>query len=536
MALTAEEQELLDFALAGLPHWFQDDNRPAEYLGAAAKVIGDARAQADYWFEQSRILDAVGVVGSEPDWLNQHAIDRGTARQDGETDAELRERLRNVPDALTRPTLLAAADAILAAEGNPNTSDMVELRRDKAFFRTSASDSGTGGEFIGTAPDMRFVPDAPGYATPPFRTAEEDIDHRIVISGAAAGGNDGTFDITGLQGDGAEFQNGAGVAGVDATASWTIEKLDRDGNLLDGFKDSYLSRGDRMSGRIPTVLIILPYNCTEGTRLSTLEMMRQKKGAGVRGLVECMDGLNWPQTAAALSTALTGSASAALADSIYQFNQASGTITDLVGSDDLTPTASPTQGVISKPWGSTVITFADASLERAVAAGAGVHDFTTGSWALLGEFLYLTPPAGTANLLAKFGGGFGYAIMMDPTGTTSIDALINGAGGLETVSVSAGGGSARFDDGKRHFWLLVRNTTAGDLNLYTTLGDGLNAADTAGDLTNTGIYSVGSDGAAATAGGELVPYNAVFSGAAAEALDTPTALSNFHAYLGLGGL
>lgn len=228
----------------------------------------------------------------QPDWLAQHARDRGTERQEGESDEALRDRLKRVEDAVTRPVLLAAVQAVLDREGVVGTPAMVELRRDKAFFRSSVSDTGTGGVFLGTAPDMSFTPDD-GFATtddaamPPFRSIEEDVDHRLVISGAATAANNGTRAITGLAGDAVEFANGAGVAEVDPTVTWTVEKLDRDGNLLDGFVDSYFTRGDRFGGMLSAIIVILPFGCDEATRQSVLEELRLKKGAGVRAIVEC---------------------------------------------------------------------------------------------------------------------------------------------------------------------------------------------------------------------------------------------------------
>lgn len=222
----------------------------------------------------------------EPDWLQQHARDRGTARQLGETDAALRERLRNVPDAVTRPSLLTAAQAIVDAAGVVGTVALVELRRDKGFFRTAASDAGTDGTFTGVAPDLRFEPLA-GFAAPPFRAIEEEVEHRIVFSGASLAGNDGTFTITGLAEDAAAYTNASGAAAVDTSLTWTVQKHDRDGNLLDGFQDSFLSRGDRMGDDRAAIVVILPFGCTESTRQSVLEEIRQRKGAGVQVFVEC---------------------------------------------------------------------------------------------------------------------------------------------------------------------------------------------------------------------------------------------------------
>jgi len=289
MALTPDEQKFYDFAKAALPKFLFQRDRPEEEMGALAKMFSAVRDQIKSWFTQSYITTA---TGAGPDFLNQHAVDRATRRQSGESDISLRERLRNVPDAVTRPTLLSAVADILDAESivyDPAVYPaMVELNRDAGYYRDATSDSGTGGTFSGTAPNMVFTPTV-DFDRPPFRSVEELITHKLVISGAATAANDGTRTITGLAIDGAQVANASGVAEVDATVSWTVAKYDRDDNLLDGFKDSFYSRGDRYglaSGR-PELVVILPFGCTAGIQASVLEMLRKKKGAGVIARVEC---------------------------------------------------------------------------------------------------------------------------------------------------------------------------------------------------------------------------------------------------------
>jgi len=229
-------------------------------------------------------------------------VDRNTTRQAAETDEALRDRLRNVPDALTRPTLIAAIASILDAE--VITYDplvypgMVEMPRDASFFRTLASDTGTGGTFATVgAGVVKFTPDTP-FQGVPFRDIEEAITHKLVISGAATAGNDGTHVATGIDVDGVTYAPPGGYADeVDATVTWTVEKYDRDDNLMDGFQDAFFAgdvspgsavQADRMGQQLPgKVVIILPFGCTAGTLASVQEMLRQKKGAGVLALVEC---------------------------------------------------------------------------------------------------------------------------------------------------------------------------------------------------------------------------------------------------------
>lgn len=528
MALTVDEQELLDFALAALPHWFQDDERPTEGLGAYAKMIGQAKTQGAFWQTQTLITQAVGAIpGSEPDWLNQHAADRGTGRQAAETDPALRDRIRNVPDALTRPTILSAAQSIVDAESIVGTVRMVELRQDRGFFRAAVSDSGTGGTFSGTAPDMEFVPDSPGFAAPPFRTIEEDVGHRLVISGALSAANNGTFAVTGLSDDKAQYQNATGVAGADATVSWTIEKLDRDGNLLDGFRDSYFSRGDRFGMDRAEVILILPFGCTPGTQSSTLEMLRQKRGAGVIAVAECMDGLAYPQTVATLRTAL-GLSGVGTADSIWDFDETSGPVLDHApGGSSLTPTGSPTQGVDSEVMGTKVMVFTEASTDSADAPSSAVHNVTTGSVAVLGVFRCPVPPAAPVQLLSKrdAGPGAGYSVELT---SSRLRFVVEDTG----ATVNIADVIKDFCDGRLHAFIGLRDATGSTVDLFTTLGDGT-VAETVLSLTNTSIFSVG-EGLWPAFGGD-VAYVAVFTGSDAEALGAAQ-LSAFHASLGLGAI
>lgn len=126
MALTTDEQELFDLAPANLPKELFRSS-PQEPMQAAAKLLGAARAQLKAW------VDAAYLKTSAGDWLDQHAKDRSTRRQNGESDAALRERLRHVEDALTPSAILSAINAILTAEGVPGSAALVVLPSDQAF-------------------------------------------------------------------------------------------------------------------------------------------------------------------------------------------------------------------------------------------------------------------------------------------------------------------------------------------------------------------------------------------------------------------
>lgn len=281
-------QDYIDHVLNALPKWFSNRSREFENVKAFAEIFQAVEDQAVIWRSQANILTAVGAVTDEPDWLAQHAHDRDTRRQENETDVALRERLRTFSDALLISVLLTAAQAIVDAEGIVGTVAILELRPNRAFM--AKLDSGglsTGGTFIGTAPNMSFVPDAGLIKLNP--KYDSVANHQFIFSGSNSAGNDGTFQITGVLNDGGSYQNGSGVAEVDATVDWTLQRLNAGGEVLDaGAKQqSYFSRGYRLGSAVATLVVMLPFGCTEATRLSVIESFRTKKGAGVRVLVEC---------------------------------------------------------------------------------------------------------------------------------------------------------------------------------------------------------------------------------------------------------
>jgi hypothetical protein len=125
--LQPNEQKLYDTAKAALPRWmFSGDTNAQELVAAFAKQYATVWAQADFWCDQIFITRAFGL------WLDQHAVDLGTHRQGGETDAALVARLRNIEDKVTLPSLRTTVDGILAAFGLGPCAIM-ELRRHAHF-------------------------------------------------------------------------------------------------------------------------------------------------------------------------------------------------------------------------------------------------------------------------------------------------------------------------------------------------------------------------------------------------------------------
>jgi len=289
MAFTATEKELYDWARGMLPRWFFESERSEEEMGALVKVFDAVRAQVDEWQSMTFIDEAADLP---PDFLDQHARDRGTRRQAGETDARLRLRLQTFDDALTRPVLLAAAQAVLDAESVAGTAVMVELRFARAWLLDWTAWSGTGGTFGGAAPSMTFEPDV-AWTARPYRgetttLLPHEFEFQLVISGAATAANDGTHSIDGLDEGAATYQDADGVAEADATVTWTVQKLDRQGHVVDGFRAAYLGldQGFRLGGDRPMFVVIVPYDATADVAAEIAERVRVRRAAGCQVIVE----------------------------------------------------------------------------------------------------------------------------------------------------------------------------------------------------------------------------------------------------------
>lgn len=281
MSLTAEQQALFDTAKEVLPAWFFDTDRANEYLAMAAGIMAASRSVTVDWLDiQTHILTAEGPGPTWPDFLAEHARDRGTSRQDGENDDALRLRIRSYPDALTRPAILTAAQRLLDLAGVSGSAAMVELPRDGIFYGTHSAETGVGGVFTKTGSLVTFTPTVQ-FRTVPFVPVPPQFGRQLSFSGAAAGGNNGNYVTSGVAVDGAQFTNAAGVAGTDLTVAWTIHRLDRRGNRVDGFARGYYDRGYRYGSLLPVFILILPFGTPDGVFAAITEVARQLHGAGV---------------------------------------------------------------------------------------------------------------------------------------------------------------------------------------------------------------------------------------------------------------
>ena len=129
MALTTRQQRLYQRLKSAMPSW-AFATATGEVWESIAVVFDTVREQMRSWVNATYILRAQGS------WLDVHANERGTQRKLGESDPSLRERLRTPEDAVTEPSLEAAADAILVAAGGPSGAVVVSLRMDCARFVT----------------------------------------------------------------------------------------------------------------------------------------------------------------------------------------------------------------------------------------------------------------------------------------------------------------------------------------------------------------------------------------------------------------
>lgn len=281
MALTARQQRLYDVARATLPSWFfLDPDNAQEQLRAAAVMLSSSWDQVDFWIDQAFLLRAVDI------FVDQHAKDRGTRRQDGESTAALVKRLRNIEDSVTPPALLQHVKDVLQASGGPSSPDpqIVELRRDKVYFGRRVHITPTTGALINdgetfTLGIVVFEFDknssvSGGHVAVPITddyTAHEvalaiwqairdqdaavgmDIDDQLYVPGVT------TYSET----------------VVHASFKMQIESL------------AYWNRGFRW-GRdgIPEMIVVLPYGTPDGAAAAVVEAMRQYKAAGVNVTVE----------------------------------------------------------------------------------------------------------------------------------------------------------------------------------------------------------------------------------------------------------
>jgi len=273
-------QDYIDHALESLPAWFSENRTAFEELRGLAVMFDRIETQQQFWHDMTFIGKA---VEGPPDWLNQHAIDRGSRRQSNETNEALRARIRRFDQQLTLPAVTALAQAIIDAEGIVGTVFAYPLSPNRAHFGIYTSDTGTGIVFSdGPGIDQVLITLTGGLAGLPIINQD-----KLTVSGASSAGNDGTFLIEGFIGDDILITNAGAVFETDAAASWSWVKYDVDDNISDGFGRAFLSRGYRMGDNNSALVIILPFGCTTATQASIQQALLDNAGAGIQIIVEC---------------------------------------------------------------------------------------------------------------------------------------------------------------------------------------------------------------------------------------------------------
>ena len=130
--------------VGGIPSDVAKSEVGADVVNALATMFAMVENEVSRFARQSRIATASGL------YLDLHARDRGLRRQDGETDDQLRERLRRPPLGGTVPAITEAVQEIIGDEG---TVFVIEIPNQGMFFdRYSFIGNPTSTGFNGVSP------------------------------------------------------------------------------------------------------------------------------------------------------------------------------------------------------------------------------------------------------------------------------------------------------------------------------------------------------------------------------------------------
>jgi hypothetical protein len=279
--LNALEQKLYDLARAALPSWlFTDEANAQELIRAAAAQLSDAWEQVDFWLDQTYLTRGVDI------FVDQHAKDHGTRRQNGETTASLVSRLRNTEDAVTIPALLSHIIQVMHDNGAPSSPPPVilEMRYDKLYLGrhihitpTAGANLVDGETFTLGSTIFEFDSNGAvvgGHIAVPFTMADNlhTVALSILSAVIGAGFNIGIDEVDHLYVSGVTSY---GETVGNASFKMQIESL------------GYLSRGWRVSKtNEPTMTVILPFGTSANLAAIVAETMRQFKAGGVVVYVE----------------------------------------------------------------------------------------------------------------------------------------------------------------------------------------------------------------------------------------------------------
>lgn len=124
-------EDLVEVYRGAVPPDIANASRRLDEAYTAAEIMSYAEGQISSWIHDSRISTARGI------WLDHLAKDRGVYRQDGETDDQLRVRLRRGPRAVIYEAVLEAIQAVLDAAGNGFIAYLIRVPVDQGAFVTT---------------------------------------------------------------------------------------------------------------------------------------------------------------------------------------------------------------------------------------------------------------------------------------------------------------------------------------------------------------------------------------------------------------
>lgn len=287
MPLSSEAQALFDHARQSLPRWLTGSaNAALEWLYGFTETFEETRVQGQDWLDITLLDNASGAE------LDQHAADRNTSRRAGETDASLRERLRNISDAVTQPALIIGVDAILDGEGflakfetSTHTStgwnsvleayDTLSAGGWQTGITLSMIDNGT------NPPTMTEVESQDGKSMAVTINFDSGVTTRAAVEALMITGS--VFDVLTASDSGASVLT-ADDAFTDKhfyLSGFVNLRRDRAHMHAAGDSTAFLGRGYRMTrnGRPMGYVFILPYGTTAATASAVSEYLR-KNGPG----------------------------------------------------------------------------------------------------------------------------------------------------------------------------------------------------------------------------------------------------------------
>ncbi len=286
-ALTALEQALFNIAKGSLPSYlFQEDASAQEVLAAFAKQFAVLSA------DLSLLEQDTFITVARTEALSQHAKDRGTRRQEGESNEALSLRLRFLrDDTLTVAAIVARVLAILESDGvtiPAGYPGLIELRRDRLFWSRGDGVQITAVAAASIIDGETFTIDGRVFE---FNKVGSVTSGNVEVDITAATTDDevaAAIELA-LEGEYPGLAFSVNEFAAVRRAPGAISETVANGGFAIRRVNSYWSRGYRFTdtGRRATVVVImLPFGTTAATQQSVAEAVRQIKAGGVKVIVE----------------------------------------------------------------------------------------------------------------------------------------------------------------------------------------------------------------------------------------------------------